>query len=210
MRIFGLAFFLFISGSALALSVRVQVVDVGQADGIVIRTPNKNNWIVIDAGIGEKFAKYLVEMGVNKLDMAVVTHRHKDHQHGMPRVIEKIPIDLFVGVTEDCPNRIGDDKVREKIVLKQVTVHTLSSTPKILTIDGVTFTILPLPSTLAKCPDDENLNSIVVRMDYGDFSMLFTGDAEEETLDWLVQNHSDLLDVDVLKASHLCRLYIAL
>ena len=30
-------------------SVRIQVIDRGQADGIVIRTPN-TNWIVIDAG----------------------------------------------------------------------------------------------------------------------------------------------------------------
>ena len=32
--------------------------------------------------------------------------------------------------------------------------------------------------------------------------MLFTGDAEEDTLDWLVDNHPALLDVDILKASH--------
>jgi competence protein ComEC len=39
-------------------------------------------------------------------------------------------------------------------------------------------------------------------MDYADFSMLFTGDAEEDELGWLIQNYSDLLDVDILKASH--------
>ncbi len=32
--------------------------------------------------------------------------------------------------------------------------------------------------------------------------MLFSGDAEDEQRDWLVANHSGLLDVDVLKASH--------
>ena len=32
--------------------------------------------------------------------------------------------------------------------------------------------------------------------------MLFTGDAEECELDWLVLNHSELLDIDILKASH--------
>ena len=52
MRIIQQAFLLLISFPVFAESVRVQVIDVGQADGIVIRTPSNNNWIVIDAGIG--------------------------------------------------------------------------------------------------------------------------------------------------------------
>lgn len=32
--------------------------------------------------------------------------------------------------------------------------------------------------------------------------MLFTGDTEEDQREWLVANHRDLLDVEVLKASH--------
>ncbi len=201
MRIIKLAFLLLLSFPALAESVRVQVIDVGQADGIVIRTPSNDNWVVIDAGIGSMFSDYLVDMGVSKLDMAIVTHRHKDHQHGMVNVINTIPVDLFVGNMDDCPNRTGDDNVRTAIDNKSVTTHQFDSSPHVVTIDGVTFTILPLPLKAA-CPEHENLNSIVVRMDYGDFSMLFTGDAEEDELKWLLDNFSELLDVDVLKASH--------
>jgi len=69
-------------------------------------------------------------------------------------------------------------------------------------VDGVTFTILPTDPTDNTCPSQENNNSVVVRMDFGEFSMLFTGDAEEEERGWLVDNHASLLDVDVLKASH--------
>jgi len=39
-------------------------------------------------------------------------------------------------------------------------------------------------------------------MDYGEFSMLFTGDTEDESLDFYAKNHPDLLDTDILKASH--------
>jgi beta-lactamase superfamily II metal-dependent hydrolase len=38
-------------------------------------------------------------------------------------------------------------------------------------------------------------------MDFGNFSMLFTGDAEDEQRDWLVANYANVLDVDVLKAA---------
>ncbi len=71
-----------------------------------------------------------------------------------------------------------------------------------IVIDGVTFTVLPQLASRTECPDEENNNSIIVRMDFGDFSMLFTGDAENDLRDFLVANHSELLDVDVLKASH--------
>lgn len=40
------------SGLTQFTTVRIQVADVGQADGILIRTPNKR-WIVIDAGTDE-------------------------------------------------------------------------------------------------------------------------------------------------------------
>ena len=69
-------------------------------------------------------------------------------------------------------------------------------------MDGVTFTILPTDPTDNTCPSQENNNSVVVRMDFGVFSMLFTGDAEEEERGWRVDNHASLLVVDVLKASH--------
>lgn len=70
-----------------------------------------------------------------------------------------------------------------------------------ITIDGVRFIVLPQPPRQV-CPSDENNNSIVVRMEFGEFSMLFTGDAEVDQRNWLIANRSDLLDVDVLKASH--------
>jgi beta-lactamase superfamily II metal-dependent hydrolase len=100
---------------------------------------------------------------------------------------------------EDCPGNTSDDKVRDVIEAKEIPVYDFSQSA--ITIDGVVFTILPVPPA-SDCPEEENKNSIVVRMDYGDFSMLFPGDAETEELEWLVQNNSSLLDVDILKASH--------
>jgi beta-lactamase superfamily II metal-dependent hydrolase len=51
--------------------------------------------------------------------------------------------------------------------------------------------------------NESNANSIVMRLDYGDFSMLLTGDAEAQTEDRLVNKELDeLKDVDVLKVAH--------
>jgi beta-lactamase superfamily II metal-dependent hydrolase len=181
-------------------SVRIQIIDRGQADGILIRTPNQR-WIVIDAGTNRQQADAMRNSwGVDRVALAVVSHRHLDHAGGMDEILRDIPVDLFVGSMEDCPNRVFDDNVREQITAKGISVHPLDGNP--IEIDGVRFTILPRDPVENECPDEENNNSVLVRMDFGDFSMLFTGDSETEQREWLMANHPDLLDVDVLKASH--------
>lgn len=185
----------FSSASLHAQSVRVQVIDVGQADGILIRTPN-HEWILIDAGAGASLAAALAEnFGVDRLALSIASHRHRDHVGGMDEVIELIDTDLFIGDTTDVPGRTFDDDVRDALG-DDVPVQLPAADT--LEVDGVRFIVLP------RAPydeDNENNNSVVVRLDYGEFSMLFTGDAENAERDWLVEN-SSLLDVDVLKASH--------
>ena len=117
----------------------------------------------------------------------------------MDDVLRAFTVRQFIGTTDDCPGNDSDDAVRD--VLEANGVPIASPNTGVIEIDGVTLRILPLPPESA-CPNDENNNSIVVRLEFGHFSMLFTGDAEEKELRFLVENHPELLDVDVLKASH--------
>ena len=138
--------------------------------------------------------------GVDEVALAVVSHRHFDHHGGMDDVLSAFSVERVLGVTEDCPNRTSDDTVRRVITDNNITVTPLSVGT--IEIDGVTIRVLPQRTPLSDCPDHENNNSVVIRLEFGMFSMLFTGDAEEDELDFLVQNHPELLDADVLKASH--------
>jgi competence protein ComEC len=66
-------------------SVRVQVIDRGQADGILIRTPN-SQWVVIDAGADNQQADAMAKVwSVEKLALVITSHRHADHYGGMAR-----------------------------------------------------------------------------------------------------------------------------
>jgi competence protein ComEC len=74
---------------------------------------------------------------------------------------------------------------------------------------GMRLTILaPIPPLFTKEKiaasrkgNESNANSIVVRLDYGDFSMLLAGDAEEQTEERLVQKETNLA-ATILKVGH--------
>ena len=181
-------------------SVRIQVVDVGQGDGILIRTPNKK-WVLIDAGTNNTLGNNLGPVfGVDRLALVIVSHRHDDHFAGTAHVLNTYPVDRFIGNLADCPNRDTDNQIRDTVANRGIPAQSVGADTRV--VDGVTFTILPPDPTTDACPSKENNNSILVRLDYGQFSMLFTGDAEIAERTWLVANRPDLLDVVVLKASH--------
>ena len=195
-----LIFFMAIPTHAQHNSVRIHVIDRGQADGILIRTPN-NQWVVIDAGTNKQQAAAMESRwGVESVALAIVSHRHSDHLGGMDEIINNFEIDRLVMNTGDCPERESDDRVRTAAAKNGVQVQSLGAST--IVIDEVRFTILPPDPIEDQCPDDENNNSIVVRMEFGEFAMLFTGDAETDQRKWLMEHHPLELDVDVLKASH--------
>ena len=177
-------------------SLRIQILDRGQGDGILIRTPNEH-WVVIDAGADGQQADSMRDVwGVDRLALAIVSHRHRDHFGGMDEVLESFPVERFLGVMDECPTRRTDDRLREINAERNISVLTAGADT--IVIDGVRFIVLPQ----APCAADENNNSVVVRVEFGNFSMLFPGDAEQAQRDWLVANYPELLDVNALKASH--------
>lgn len=201
MKTFGLliASFLFLFPSTLAAqfqSVRVQVVDVGQGDGILIRTPNVE-WVLIDAGetsiLGDSLPTYF---DVDSLALVIASHRHEDHIGGMDEVVRNVPVDLFVGDTVDRDVDFDDEVWK---ALREERIEVGEPSADTLEVDGVRFIILPWEQMDSH---NENNNSVVVRMEHGDFSMLFTGDAETRERKHLVATVPQLLDVQVLKASH--------
>jgi competence protein ComEC len=182
-----------------AQSVRVSVIDRGQADGIVIRTPH-SQWVAIDGGTNKQQADLMHQWGVTTIAVAIISHRHFDHNGGMDDVLGGFTVQRFIGRLDNCQGVAQDDKIRQ--ILADRGIPSEEPHEQSFAVDGVNFRILPMDPTDDGCPEDENNNSVLVRLDYGQFSMLFAGDAEGPERSWLVTNHADLLDVDVLKAAH--------
>lgn len=189
----GIAIYLLLRLFLPAPYLTVTVLDVGQGDSIVIRTPTHQT-ILIDAG-DQKFNTAHEEMmnagkqvvvpalsywGVNKLDIVFATHQHSDHIGGLPYVIAHN---------------------RTYLQVNRTTVRQL--TPYIRLGKDLTLRILhPIPNQPMVLDSNENNNSIALLLTYRNVRFLLTGDLEKEKESELVAAYSTQLHADVLKVGH--------
>ena len=171
----------------------VDFIDVGQADSILIR--NQDEVMLIDAGTneaGETVVNYLEKLGITKINYLIGTHPHEDHIGGLDQVINNFDIEQIYMPKIETTTKTFED-VLEAIENKNLTVIAPNKGDKIELGQAVgKFMTEPI---LDK--DNLNLSSLVLRLEFGNTSYLFMGDAEEEnekTINWP--------KTDVLKVGH--------
>lgn len=176
-------------------------VDVGQGDSSLIRTRHCES-ILIDGGntgSGKYVLSSLLKTNACKtITAAFVSHMHDDHFIGICELMESGTVikTLYVGERADKINEF--QKLRQLAEQNGTEIKTLSKGDRI-NIDNVLFSVL---STGAgnTISDDENDNSVVMRCDIGENSVIFTGDATEtceSELDAIM-----ISDIDILKIGH--------
>jgi len=202
----------------------VTMLDVGQGDGIVIRTP-RGHVILIDSGgrlergrgaqgrspaelVGERIVLgYLQREGIRHVDLLVITHPHGDHVGGCLPIVQALHVDAIGDSGQTYGGRAYNDCIaaaherRIPIVLVRRGMHYATG-------DGVTFDALaPQEPLLEDGSNDVNENSVVLMLRYRcpgcarPFGMLFTGDAGAQTEARILANGDDVA-ADVLKVGH--------
>lgn len=180
-------------------SLRVHFIDVGQADCILVQSPDQKN-MLIDAGNdtdGSKIVSYLKSQGVRKIDVLVATHPHDDHIGGMDTVIYNFDIgkmympDVYTHeqVYTDLLKAIGKRKVR---VLKACSGMKINFSENL-------DTVILAPS--GDYYEDINDYSAVIKVKYKSTSFLFTGDAGTASEKEMLSGKYDL-SADVFKVGH--------
>lgn len=181
----------------------VHYVDVGQADCELIQTPEQT--VLIDAGDvggGDAVAAYLKAQDVERIDLLIATHPHADHIGGMADVVNQFEIGkvLFAETPKSLtPTSKTYERLLDAIADKELKVAKAQPGIKYDLGGGAILTVL---GPMDEYRDDLNENSVVCRLDFGETSFLFTGDASRQSENDLVKAYGDNLSADVLKLGH--------
>ncbi|QGG46335.1 stalk domain-containing protein [Heliorestis convoluta] len=177
----------------------VHFIDVGQGDSIFVISPNGAT-MLIDAGTqtaGQKIVSYLKKAGITSIDKVVATHPHADHIGGMQAIfdnfkVKKVYDSGFPHTSQTYENfLITVDE-------KNIPFEIAHRGNKINLDPDLDIMILHPGTTMG----DANNNSIVLKVTYGQVSYLFTGDAEKEAEEMMLEYVGSQLNSTVLKVGH--------
>ena len=191
-------------------SVEFTFVNVGQGDGAVIQRPLMET-IIIDGGGGtvysdydpgeQVFLPYIEAKGVNRIDAAIVSHYHQDHIQGVIAVIENIKTDIVYAprINDSDSDTMKDWKDKLETAARENGTEICYITNDTRIEFGSLVLDMYLPDeTLSQL--NENDTTMSVRAQYGDFSVLYTGDMSADAEKALIKRID--ADSDVLKVSH--------
>lgn len=178
----------------------VHFIDVGQADCILIQSPNGQN-MLIDAGNNtdaQLILDYLRDQKTTRLDVVIGTHPHEDHIGALDTVITNLDIDR-VYLPKASSNTKTFRDLLQAIKDKGLTVKTAKA--------GVTISLDPLLQISMLAPNSEkyqetNDYSAVIKLNYNNISFLFTGDAEAHSETEILQQNPAALKANILKVGH--------
>lgn len=198
----------------------ISMLDIGQGDAVLIQTGAKN--ILIDTGDdkyyedgkkGKENTQLLTELQklkIDHIDTLVMTHAHADHIGKADKVIAQYGVKELVynGIPSTSKYFINALKAAKANGTQQVKVKA----GDVLDFgNGVSFEIVSPSQSLidedtaaikAKKKVDVNNESVVGRLTFGNFAMLFTGDAEGPVEKDMAASYGKKLKSQVLKAGH--------
>jgi len=195
--------------------LRITVLDVGQADAIVVQTPLSHT-LVIDAGgrlergtdggataeaVGERVVvPFLRRQGVRTIDALILSHPHGDHAGGMAPVLRSFGVTEFADGGQLYGGYAYKDALQTARVERVPLVYPRAGTVW-RTEDGVTLTFIGPSLPFIESKNTINDNSIAFILQYKNFRMLFTGDAGVAAEQRFLSESIDLY-ADVLKVGH--------
>lgn len=187
--------------------LHLSVLDVGQGDALVVRSPRGRTYVV-DAGgsprgrfdTGERLvAPFLWAAGARRIEAIVVTHAHPDHAGGVPFLLRAFPVGaVWEGPAprQDRSYRSLDEAVARAGVERRTVARAVRGD-----WDGVEVTVLG--PRRGRAPwRIRNADSVVLALRLGEVRLLLTGDIDASAEAELMLEAPGGLSAAVMKVPH--------
>jgi competence protein ComEC len=177
----------------------VHYIDIGQGDSILIQVNNRN--LLIDSGPKsdkEKLFNYFSKLNLDTLDYVIATHPHEDHIGNMADVVKKYNVLNFYSPKVQTTTKTFE-KMVESLKDKHLKINVIKK--DISSIDLGENTKVTVFSPTKDSYEDLNNYSPVIKIEYGNTSFLFTGDAQKDVEKEITDSNEDI-NADVLKVGH--------
>ena len=189
----------------------INFIDVGQGDSTLITT-QFNKKILIDGGgsefgstfdVGEKtLLPYLLKKKIHKLDYVIISHFDSDHVGGILTILEELNVKQVL-IPKQVEYSENYNKFLDIVKKRNIKVKIVGE-GNTINIDKNTYLDILWPEEKQIKDNVLNNNSLIVRLCYKNFKMLFTGDIEEIAEQKLLQKYenTEKLTADILKVAH--------
>ncbi len=187
-----------LGGTLFAENLRVQFIDVGQGDAILLQTDD--HAVLVDAGQYQDAADYLGEHGVDLLDLAIATHGHADHVGGFPAVFETVQVRELWYNGQEHPT-LTFERFLDAVLASEAEYREPARGDR-AEFGNLAIEVLHPEGSAADYDGHLHDKNIVVRATYHEFSVMLTGDAEAELELELIELEDMVLESVVLKLGH--------
>lgn len=182
--------------------LKVYFLDVGQGDAMFVEAPNGNQ-VLIDGGPD---GKVLAELGKimpffdRDIDLVSISHPQSDHLSGALEVLDRYEVGQILESSISYDSALFSAWQGKKRTEGARQLWALAG--EVLDLgSGVRLEVLGPKSGLKLAKSDINNDSVVIRLVYKDFEVLFTGDTEKKG-ELVILNQNKNISADVLKVGH--------
>jgi len=185
----------------------VHTLDVGQGNAAVIITPGGKTLLIDAGGFGGRSSfdtgRYIVgpflwKNWILALDAVILTHPDSDHMNGLSFIFQNFRVRQWIK-NHDTSSSVVFKNLMRTAEKKGIKRNLIGPDPYRFSWDQVNISILGGENLYL---GGDNNSSLVTRLDFLSFSMLFPGDIEEKRERELVHTKNFSLKSDILMAPH--------